>query len=97
MLENTENLKGLLEIIASDIVEHLDFSQIEIKNTTFIPDDLRQQASDLVYLLPFREEENTGTAKTVLIYILVEHQSTVDPSMGLRRYSTRHRTRHRTR
>ncbi len=84
LLENTENLKGLLEIIAGDIVEHLDFSQIEIKNTTFIPDDLRQQTSDLVYLLPFREQENTGTAKTVLIYILVEHQSTVDPSMGLR-------------
>ena len=30
LLENTENLRGLLEIIASDIVEHLDFSQVEI-------------------------------------------------------------------
>ena len=84
LLENTENLKGLLEIIASDLVEHLDFSRVEIQNTTFIPDDLRQQASDLVYLLPFRDEDKTKTAKTVLIYILVEHQSTVDPLMGLR-------------
>ena len=84
LLENTDNLKGLLEIVASDLVEHLDFSRVEIQNTTFIPDDLRQQASDLVYLLPFRDQDKTKTAKTVLIYILVEHQSTVDPLMGLR-------------
>ena len=84
LLENTDNLKGLLEIIDSDLVEHLDFSRVEIQNTTFIPDNLRQQASDLVYLLPFRDQDKTKTAKTVLIYILVEHQSTVDPLMGLR-------------
>ncbi len=34
LLENTENLRGLLEIIASDIVECLDFSKVEIKSTT---------------------------------------------------------------
>ena len=53
LLENTENLRGLLQIIASDIVECLDFSKVEIKSTTFIPDNLREQESDLVYLLPF--------------------------------------------
>ena len=84
LLENTENLKALLAIIASDIVEHLDFSRVEIQNTTFIPDDLRQQASDLVYLLPFRDEDSAGSSQTVMVYILVEHQSTVDPLMGLR-------------
>ena len=89
LLENTENLRGLLEIIAGDIVEHLDFSKVEIKNTTFIPDNLRQQESDLVYLLPFRDPNNTdvavgSTATEVMIYILVEHQSTVDRTMGFR-------------
>ena len=84
LLENTENLKALLAIIASELVEHLDFSNVEIQNTTFIPDDLRQQASDLVYLLPFREEDSAGSPQTVMVYILVEHQSTVDPLMGLR-------------
>ena len=39
--------------------------------------------SDLVYLLPFREKAN-ASASEVMIYILVEHQSTVDPTMGLR-------------
>ena len=89
LLENTENLRGLLEIIASDIVEYLDFSKIEIKNTTFIPDNLRQQESDLVYLLPFRGTDDTDvpglhSAEEVMIYILVEHQSTVDRTMGFR-------------
>ena len=89
LLENTENLRGLLEIIANDIVEYLDFSKVEIKNTTFIPDNLRQQESDLVYLLPFRDTASTGdpthhSVREVMIYILVEHQSTVDPTMGFR-------------
>ena len=39
--------------------------------------------SDLVYLLPFREQTN-ASASEVMIYILVEHQSTVDRTMGLR-------------
>ena len=89
LLENTQNLRGLLEIIASDIIEYLDFSKVEIKNTTFISDNLRQQESDLVYLLPFRDAVNTRdstshAATEVMIYILVEHQSTVDWTMGYR-------------
>ena len=84
LLENTENLRGLLEIIASDIVECLDFSKVEIKRTTFIPDNLREQEADLVYLLPFRDRDTTGAASEVLVYILLEHQSTVDRTMGFR-------------
>lgn len=43
----------------------------------------------MVYLLPFREKDNVGgsvhpSAAEVMIYILVEHQSTVDRTMGLR-------------
>ena len=43
----------------------------------------------MVYLLPFREKDNIGgsvhpSAAEVMIYILVEHQSTVDRTMGLR-------------
>ena len=88
-MENTENLRGLLQIIAGDIVEYLDFDNVEIKNTTFIADDLRQQESDLIYLLPFRDADKTsdsipGSATEVMIYILVEHQSKVDRTMGYR-------------
>ena len=43
----------------------------------------------MVYLLPFREKDNVEdsghpSAAEVMIYILVEHQSTVDRTMGLR-------------
>ena len=80
LLENTDNLRGMLEILAEELVDSLDFSKIQSVNTTFIPDNLREQESDLVYLLPFRGTDDTG----VMIYILIEHQSTVDPTMRFR-------------
>ncbi len=80
LLSNPENLRGLLEIIGSDLASSLDFSKVQRVNTTFIADNLREQESDLVFLLPFRDTNETE----VLIYILIEHQSTVDPVMGFR-------------
>ena len=80
LLSNTDNLQGLLEIIGSDLVDALDFSKVQRVNTTFIADNLREQESDLVFLLPFRDADETE----VMIYILLEHQSTVDPAMGFR-------------
>ena len=80
LLANTDNLQGLLEIIGSDVVSRLDFRKVQRVNTTFIPDNFRQQEADLVFLLPFRDADETE----VMIYILIEHQSTVDPVMGFR-------------
>ena len=80
LLSNPEHLRGLLEIIGSDLSSSLDFSKVERVNTTFVADNLREQESDLVFLLPFRDTDETE----VLIYILIEHQSTVDPVMGFR-------------
>ncbi len=80
MLSNPEHLRGLLEIIGSDLASSLDFSKVERVNTTFVADNLREQESDLVFLLPFRDTDATE----VLIYILIEHQSTRDPVMGFR-------------
>ena len=83
LLSNRENLRGLLQIIGKDLVESLDFSRMQHVNTTFIADNLREQESDLVFLLPFRDTDETE----VMIYILIEHQSTVDPVMGFRMLS----------
>ena len=83
LLANPDNLRGLLEIIGKDLVALLDFSRIQRVNTTFIADNLREQESDLVFLLPFRDTDETE----VMIYILIEHQSTVDPVMGFRMFS----------
>ena len=81
LLENEENVRGLLEIVAEHLVRRLDFSQLTQINRSFIPDNLREQESDIVYSVPFRSESKT---EELLIYILIEHQSTVDVTMGFR-------------
>ena len=53
LLEFRENVKGLLQIVASDLVDRLDFGRLEQVNQTFIPDNLREQEADVVYLVPF--------------------------------------------
>ena len=81
LLEDKENVRGLLEIVAEHLGAHLDFSQLVHINRSFIPDNLREQESDIVYSVPFRSESKTDE---LLIYILIEHQSTVDVTMGFR-------------
>ena len=49
-------------------------------NQSFIPDNMRIQESDVVYLAPFRDKD----VGEVMIYISIEHQSTPSPLMGLR-------------
>ncbi len=80
LLANPDNLQGLLEIIGSDVVALLDFRKVQRVDTTFIADNFRQQEPDMVFLLPFKDDNETE----VMIYILIEHQSTVDPVMGFR-------------
>ena len=81
LLEDKENIRGLLEIVAEHLVAHFDFSQLTHINRSFIPDNLREQESDIVYSVPFHSESQTDE---LLIYILIEHQSTVDTTMGFR-------------
>ncbi len=79
LFEDRENVRGLLEIVAIELVDCIDFSQIAQINRSFIPDNLREQESDMVFSVPFQ-----GESEELLIYILIEHQSTVDPTMGFR-------------
>lgn len=80
LFQDKENVRGLLEILASELVEMIDFNQLVQINRSFIPDTLREQESDIVFSVPFRSE----SADEILIYILIEHQSTVDITMGFR-------------
>ena len=79
LLEAPENLRDLLRLAAAELADRLDFSRAERINRSFIPDDLRKQEADLLFRVPFR----TGTAE-VLIYVLLEHQSRPDGTMGFR-------------
>ena len=81
LLREKENVQGLIEIVASDLVERIDFSQLELQNRSFISNTLREQESDLLFSVPFNSGVETDE---LLIYILIEHQSTVDISMGFR-------------
>ena len=81
LFQDKENVRGLLEIVAAELVELIDFSQLSQINRSFIPDNLREQESDLVFSVPLQSESETDE---LLIYILIEHQSTVDVTMGFR-------------
>lgn len=81
LLELPENVRGLLTPVARDIAERLDFSRATRVNRSFVPDDLHKQEAELLYRVPFREGGNAGE---VLVYVLLEHQSRPDRTMGLR-------------
>ena len=82
LLRQREHLEALLKMVAGDVAEALDFARVEQLNRSFISDELRTQESDMVFSVPF--ESPRQTHPEVIIYLLIEHQSTVDPSMGLR-------------
>ncbi len=81
LFEDKEYVRDLVEILASELAACIDFSRLSQINRSFIPDTLREQESDMVFTAPFQTESGTDE---LLIYILIEHQSTVDPIMGFR-------------
>ncbi len=81
LFEDKEYVRDLVEILASELAARIDFRRLSQIDRTFIPDTLRSQQSDIVLIAPFQAESGTDE---LLIYILIEHQSTVDPIMGFR-------------
>ena len=81
LFKKAENLHGLVLILASELAEHLDFSQVRIENRNIVDNTLRDLVSDMVFTVPFRD---TTLCDDLTIYILIEHQSTVDHLMGFR-------------
>ncbi len=82
LIRQREHLQALLEMLAGEIADALDFERVEQLNRSFISDELRTQESDMIFSVPFRNP--TEQCEEVIIYILIEHQSSVDPSMELR-------------
>ncbi len=79
LLELPENMRGVVQLVAREIAEKLDFSRAERIPETFIQEDLRKWETDVLYRLPC-----TDIDREVMIYLLLEHQSTPDRLMGLR-------------
>ena len=53
LFQDRENVRGLIEIVAGELVELIDFSKIIQVNRSYIPDNLREQESDIVFRVPF--------------------------------------------
>src|SRR5258706_14241433 len=79
LLESPESLRDLVRLMGGEVADRLDFSRAERINRSFIPDDLQKQEADLLFRVPFREGKGE-----VLVYVLLEHQSRPDRTMGLR-------------
>ena len=81
MFKIPEFLRGLVFMLKGDIVQHLDFAQVKVVSPNIIDNTLRESVSDLVFTVPYRD---TSQGDELTIYILLEHQSTVDRMMGYR-------------
>jgi hypothetical protein len=77
------HLRDLLQLLEPTLAQRLDISRAQRINRTMIPPDLRKQESDLIFRIPYRAQRE-GEAWEVLIYVLLEHQSTHDAQMLLR-------------
>ena len=84
LFEDKDYVRDLVEILASELVERIDFSRLSLVNRNFISDTMREQVADMVFSVPFQTESGTDE---LLIYILVEHQSSEDPIMSFRMLS----------
>ena len=82
MLEHPANVRDLLRLLHAPWLDEMDFSHLEQIKTTFIRRDYRHLESDIVLTAPLAGPGRTR--KTMLIYILIEHQSEPDRLMPLR-------------
>ena len=73
LIRQREHLYALLQMLASQIADALDFNRVEQVRRSFISDELRTQESDMIFRVPFRNP--TPGCEEVIIYILIEHQS----------------------
>jgi len=83
LLETPDNVRGLLKIISSDLANRINYGQLRNLKRTFILDNFRKREADIVFEAPFLDEPGNIPSE-VIIYILIEHQSTIDPAIPFR-------------
>lgn len=83
LLETPDNLRGLLLTINEDIAERIDYKNIQRMERTFIGNNFRKREADILFKAKFLDNIEVSS-KEVIIYVLIEHQSSVDPIMPFR-------------
>jgi hypothetical protein len=79
LLQGPLNVRDLLRIACYRFTDHIDFDRLQLDPTTYVQRDYRHLESDVVLCGPLRRGK-----QTVLIYILIEHQSEPDRLMPFR-------------
>ena len=80
-LRDYENVRALVYLVLPEAAAQMDFSNMARMTSSFLMDNLRRQESDIVVEVPYRNQSATDD---LIIYILIEHQSTVDSTMPVR-------------
>jgi hypothetical protein len=78
LFSHPEMVKAFLSgFIDSEYIQYFDLDSLEKQNGSYVADDLRDRADDLVWRLKCKDE-------WVYLYLLLEFQSTVDRWMSVR-------------
>jgi Putative transposase, YhgA-like len=84
LLENPANVRDVLNLVAPQFVDLIDFDRMKAEPADFIARDFRHLEADVVLRAPIRQTRGHRGKREVLIYILIEHQSEPDRLMPLR-------------
>ena len=84
LLRDNAYVQALVKLVAPQLLPFINFSRGMPQNRSFISKALEERESDVLLRVPF---QHTAEDEELLIYILIEHQSTADPLMGLRMLS----------
>ncbi len=79
LMENPRSAAEFLQILDNPIVSYLDLEHIQQDRTTFIQPDFSHIESDIVLQAPFSRD-----GVSIIVYVLIEHQSEPDPFMTQR-------------
>src|ERR1051325_8633605 len=81
LLRRPKHLRAILGVCHPELAGRLDFERLELIDRSFVLDDYRQREADLVVRVPYQTDAGS---QDVIVYVLLEHQSTVDPWMPFR-------------
>jgi hypothetical protein len=78
LFKDPRNLHDLIRLLDPALADRLDFSRARLDNRSFVNADLREQESDLLYSVPFRDDDlDEEEAPELWVYVLVENKATL--------------------